>query len=126
MKIKRSIKHRYLILLSLFLLFFTLVPSAIAIGKPDSTGRPEGVGRNAQTRLTEVKLKACQAKEKAIKKRTEQLTKLATTMQEKFDAIAGRVEEYYTSKVVPSGKTVANYDSLIADIQAKKGLCKQP
>lgn len=41
-------------------------------------------------------------------------------MQEKFDAIAGRVEEYYTAKVIPSGKTVANYGSLVADIQTKK------
>ncbi len=42
-------------------------------------------------------------------------------MEEKFDVIAKRVEDYYTSKVVPSGKTVANYASLVADIQTKKG-----
>lgn len=41
-------------------------------------------------------------------------------MQAKFDAIAERVKAYYTLKVVPSGKTVTNYDSLIADIQSKK------
>lgn len=113
---KKSGRLKYFIPLSLFLLSIVFTPSVLAVGKP------EGVGRNtAQTRLTEAKLRACQAKEKAIKKRTQQLIKLATTMQEKFDAIAGRVEEYYTSKVVPSGKTVANYGSLVADIQTKKG-----
>ncbi len=122
MKIKTLVKIRNLILFSLFLLSIVFTPSVLAVGKPDTVGKPEGVGRNtAQTRLTEAKLRVCQAKEKAIKKRTQQLIKLATTMQEKFDAIAGRVEEYYTSKVVPSGKTVANYDSLVADIQTKKG-----
>lgn len=130
MKIKNLAKLRYLIPVSALLLFI-LVHSVFAVGKPDSAGKPEGMGSNTaiqeekrqqvQTRLTEAKLKACQAREKAIKKRTEQLVKLATTMQEKFDAIAGRVQEYYTSKVIPSGKTVANYDSLVADIQAKKG-----
>lgn len=122
MKTKTLVKIRNLILFSLFLLSIVFSPSILAVGKPDTVGKPEGVGRNsAQTRLIEAKLRACQAKEKAIKKRTEQLVKLATTMQEKFDAIAGRVEEYYTSKVVPSGKTVTNYDSLVADIQTKKG-----
>ena len=41
-------------------------------------------------------------------------------MEDKFDKHAQRVEEYYTSKVLPSSKTVAGYDSLVADIQAKK------
>ena len=129
---KNSVKLRYFIPLSVFLLLIVFVPPVLAIGKPDSLGRPEGAGRDttaiqeekkqqAQNRLTEAKLKACQAKEKAIKKRVEQLTKLVATMQEKFDAIAGRVEKYYTLKVVPNGKTVANYDSLVADIQTKKG-----
>ena len=139
MKVKKLGRLQYLISLSLFFLLVVLAPSVLAVGKPDTAGRPETVtGRpsnvgnsatgvqekrrqQAQNRLTEAKLKVCQAKENAIKKRTQQLTKLATTMQEKFDAIAGRVEEYYTSKVVPNGKTVANYDNLVADIQAKKG-----
>ena len=131
MKMKNSVKLRFFIPLGVLLLLIVFVPSVLAVGKPDSIGKPEGAGRNVtaiqeekrqqtQVRLTEAKLKACQAREKAIKKRTEQLMKLATTMQEKFDAIAERVKEYYTSKVVPSGKTVANYDSLVADIQFKK------
>ena len=138
MRMKNLAKLRYFIPVSVLLLFI-FIPSVFAVGKPDTVGRPEtvtgrpsNVGNSATgvqeerrqqviNRLTEAKLKACQARENAIKKRMEQLTKLVTTMQEKFGAIAGRVEEYYTSKVVPSGKTVANYDSLVADIQTKKG-----
>lgn len=41
-------------------------------------------------------------------------------MEDKFDRIAKRVENHYTTKVVPSGKTVTNYDGLVADISAKK------
>ena len=117
----------------LILSFVLLASSAFAIGKPDTlsggpsnvgspvtTGRPTGLPSQAQNRLTEVKLKACQARESTITKRMTRLAELVTTMEGKFDAIASRVEEYYTSKVVPSGKTVANYDTLVADIQTKK------
>lgn len=126
MKIKSLAKPQYIIFLGLLSLFVVLAPSIFAVGKPGETGRnttgiQEERRQRAQNRLTEAKLKACQAKENSIKKRTEQLGKLATNMQEKFDAHAKRVEVYYTSKVVPSGKTVANYDSLVSDIQTKKG-----
>ncbi len=37
-----------------------------------------------------------------------------------FTKIADRVEAYYKDTVVPMGKTVDNYDALVADIQTKK------
>lgn len=66
------------------------------------------------------KLRSCQARENAIKQRMISLTRLVTNMESKFDSIATRVEKYYTTKVVPSGKTVAGYDGLVADIATKK------
>lgn len=66
------------------------------------------------------KLKACQARQDSIKKRSAQLTKLVTNMEENFDSIAQRVEAYYTNKVLPSGKTLTNYNILVSDISAKK------
>lgn len=125
MKIKRLQSAQPLLLISVLLLIFVFfTSSALAVNKPDTVGRPSNVGgekkQQVQVRLAEAKLKACQAKEGALKKRTEQLAKLTTVMQEKFDAIAGRVEEYYVSKAVPNEKTVTNYDSLAADIQTKK------
>lgn len=85
--------------------------------RPLSSARAEFKDRLADTRL-----KFCQNKEEVIKKRMSSLTNLVTTMETKFDEIAKRVEEYYTTKVLPSGKTVANYDALVADIAAKKAI----
>ena len=48
------------------------------------------------------------------------LAQLAKMMQDKFDKHAMQVADYYTNKVVPSGKTVLNYNNLVSDIQAKK------
>ena len=75
-------------------------------------------------KLTEAKLKVCQNKEAAIQKRNDALTKMANTMLTKFDSIATRVETYYIGTVVPSGKTVSNYDALVADIAAKKSIAR--
>ena len=79
---------------------------------------------NAAEKLTDAKLKVCQNKESAIQKRDSQLTKMAEDMMTKFDGIATRVETYYTEKVVPSGKTVSNYNALVADIATKKSAVK--
>lgn len=111
--------------LSIFLstLFLTLViftPPVSAVERPNATTTPQARMQKVQARLTEAKLKSCQARENSINKRSSQLVKMATNMLEKFDAIAGRVKTYYTEKVVSSGKTVTNYDSLVTDIQTKK------
>lgn len=93
-----------------------LPPQAASRGASQAT-----IARQAaQTRLQDAKLKSCQARENAIKQRSSSLTQLVTTMEEKFDRIEKRVEDYYNSKVVSSGKTVSNYASLISDIQTKK------
>jgi peptidoglycan hydrolase CwlO-like protein len=71
-------------------------------------------------RLNDFRLKFCEKHHDEITNRSESLSKLVTNMLTKFDLIAGRVEEYYTTKVVPTGKVVTNYDALVADIAAKK------
>ena len=45
---------------------------------------------------------------------------MTSNMLDVFDKIATRVKDHYTNTVVPSGKTVSNYSSLVADIAAKK------
>ena len=107
---------RYFVCLSLLLSSLVLTPAVLAEDNASAAAR----NTRRQTHLTEVKLKVCQNRETAIKKRAENLGRLANSMLEKFAAHAQRVEEFYTTKVVPSGKTVANYDSLVADIQTKK------
>lgn len=105
---------------------FAVGPASQTGNRPDNPGvasqRSQGATHSAtaRQRLNGAQLKACQARENAIKKRSDQLTKMATNMEEKFDSIAQRVKDYYTSKVLPSGKTVSNYDSLVSDIGTKK------
>lgn len=82
--------------------------------------RKEDHQASEQARLQDTKLKACQARENGIKQRSTHLTQLATKMETQFDIIASRVEAFYTSKVVSSGKTVANYDTLVSAIQTQK------
>lgn len=65
-------------------------------------------------------IKACQAQESAVKNRTIHLLNLVTTMEGTFDSIAERVETFYTTKLVPNGKSNADYDALVNDIQTKK------
>ena len=47
---------------------------------------------------------------------------MTTNTMEKFDAIAERVKNFYADKVLPSGRSVPNYDDLVADIAAKKAM----
>ncbi len=113
--------YSVLVVLSLFLFTLLFTSSVFAIGKPgDVALAKQDRMQKVQARLTEAKLKSCQAREDSIKKRSDQLSKTAGNMLEKFDVIEKRVQDYYTSKVVPSGKTVANYDNLVTDVQTKK------
>ena len=84
-------------------------------------GRPSGTpGQQGLIRLTDARLRACQAREKTIRQRTTHLMDLVTIMESKFDGIAKAVEDYYTTTVIPSGKTVADYSTLASDIDTKK------
>lgn len=68
----------------------------------------------------EKRLKVCQIHERNIKNRAEHLQALVDKMFDKFDRIATRVENFYTTKLVPQGKTLPNYTALVADIATKK------
>lgn len=68
------------------------------------------------------KIKVCQTHERNIKNRASHLQSLVDKMFTNFDKIATRIENYYTQKLVPQGKTLSNYNSLVADIAAKKAL----
>jgi len=69
---------------------------------------------------SEGKGRSCEVKEVVIKKRMVNLLRMATNMLDKFDSITARVQNYYTSKLVPQGKTLANYDTLVSGINSKK------
>lgn len=66
------------------------------------------------------RLRSCAVREMAIKRRSDNLTRLAMMMETKFASHAARVETFYTMKLVPAGKTIPNYGALVADISTKK------
>ncbi|HVA96645.1 MAG TPA: hypothetical protein VND99_03240 [Candidatus Acidoferrales bacterium] len=66
------------------------------------------------------KLTSCQSIQKALTNRSTHLVSLVTQMEEKFTSIAKGVEQYYLTNVVPTGATLSNYDSLVADITTKQ------
>lgn len=65
-------------------------------------------------------LNSCLARQAAIKVQMTTLVNLTARMERQFDLIAQRSVDNYNSVVVPSGKTVPNYNALIADVQTKK------
>jgi hypothetical protein len=62
----------------------------------------------------------CRAVETVIKRRSEALPKLAENQMNKFAAHIARVNEYYTSILLPSGQSVSNYGELMTQITTKK------
>ncbi len=71
-------------------------------------------------RLEEKRLKFCQVHEKEIEERHNSLDNLSSRMLSVFDEIAKRVEDFYTNKLVPSGKSLPSYNALVADIASKR------
>lgn len=111
--------QRALLLLSIMI----LLPGTTAFAQVKSTSTPSAAASakaQAVTRLKDAKLKSCQSRQAAIQKRSDQLTKMATNMQDTFATITNRVKTYYTDTVLPSGKTVDTYDTLIATIATKQ------
>lgn len=100
-----------LYLLPVFIALFALSSSS------SFAGRPSGVPKN-----TNGMARSCEAKAASVERRMSQLVDLSENQKRVFDAIAERVKTFYNDKVVPQGITVANYNELLTDIDAKKAL----
>lgn len=90
-------------------------PQASETPEPSETPRVKGTDR-----LEGERFRFCQEHEEEVNTRVTSLGDLVANMLGKFDAIATRVEQFYTNVVVPSGKTVPNYAALVADIASKR------
>lgn len=82
--------------------------------EPSETPRVKGIDR-----LEGQRLNFCQDHEDEIDTRLGSLGGLVANMLGKFDAIATRVENFYTSKVEPT-HPISNYAALVADIASKR------
>lgn len=69
-----------------------------------------------QARLEAAKLKACEKREKAIQNIMARMSDRGTKQLDVFNKISDRVQAFYTEK----GKTLSNYDALVADVSAKQ------
>lgn len=70
----------------------------------------------AQARLDAAKLHVCEVHQKVINNIMNRIADRGQRRLDVYSKIAERVEAFYTKK----GKTVSNYDTLVADVNAKK------
>lgn len=110
--------------LLLFTLFLVFLPISIASAKENQNPRKFGQSPTSAISVTETpkqgQIRSCQAHTESLQNRMRSMVRLMENMESKFEAITNRVKEFYTTKVVPSGKTVSNYDALLAEIQTRK------
>lgn len=71
---------------------------------------------SAQTRLQDAKLRSCEAREKAITSIMARMAERGDKQLALFTTIADRVQAFYIEK----GNTLANYEALTAEVEAKK------
>lgn len=136
--------HKYVFQISVILLVLSVTvfsTQVLAKGKPEGVGNPNEIlsqdiqkhpdipastsGQEhkpafAEGHLRDAKLRACQAHSKSITTRSTHINELVLRMEKTFDSIAQGIENHYLTKLVPEGKTLSNYDALVAAIQTQK------
>jgi hypothetical protein len=78
------------------------------------------INEKLKLKLEGTRLKLCQQKQNMIQTRSKNMVKHMQRQMEVFDKIASRTASFYQDKVVPSGKSLDNFDTLTTDIQSKK------
>ncbi len=109
-----------------------IVGSVFAVGGPNA--KAQDVQQSAQDRkaalaqtvadrhemvavkLADAKLKACQRRETVVDNIMARIADRGVRQIDVFNKIADRTESFYSSK----GKPLSNYDTLVADVNAKK------
>ncbi len=102
-----------------------VVESVEASTSPSPTTVPQQIRTNVRERVQErvkvmlesERLRACQARQEAIKKRQESLLRLAAGHLKRMDNWTDRLKEFYNNKLLPVGVKVENYDQLLANIE---------
>ncbi len=71
-------------------------------------------------KLDAAKQRVCEQRKNGIVRRSTRLAERAERQLTNFTSKMERVDNFYNEKMVPEGKTIENYNELIADIEAKK------
>lgn len=90
-------------------------------GTKANTSKPTDPGSQGATKLADAKLKACQNREKAINNILSRISNRGQKQLDLFTSIATKTETFYTNK----GKTLSNYDALVADVTAKQAAAQK-
>lgn len=95
----------------------TGVPAlAVGMANEHANAQTTDAQTSDSTKLSTVKLAVCQRRETAIDNIMARIAERGQKQLDLFTTIATRVETFYTDK----GKTLSNYDALVADVNAKK------
>ncbi len=100
------------------------VASQASQGKGETKGNSDtkGSSAGAKSKPNKGSTQSCIAREAGAEKQLSQLFELVTKMESSFDRTSGKLETFYTTKLLPQGKIVDNYDALVKDIADKKTL----
>jgi hypothetical protein len=90
--------------------------NAAATDTTVTTNPPTNPGSQGATKLADAKLKACQRRQATINNIMSRIADRGQKQLDLFSSIADKTETFYTDK----GKTLSNYDALVADVAAKK------
>lgn len=90
----------------------------LAVNKIAQAQQKVGIGKT----LGGPNLASCLARQNTIKNRMTSLMTVTTNVEKQIDVISQKTVDYYNDTIVPSGKTLPNYNSLISNIQTKKDM----
>ena len=94
--------------------------TATPTGKTTPTNNQSNSNKGLSKKPTNAISHACFGRTLAIKNRSSSLIKLINTTVSKFSIITSRIEQYYQNTLLPSGKTLSNYNSLVNTISQNK------
>ena len=114
--LRTMITRSILVVVALLLVVFS--GSVLAYSSNDDNTSDKKFDKSRETaklRLEGTKLKACENREKAINNILDRIAKRGERRLDVYSAIFNRVQEFYEKK----GLSVSNYDTLVADVNAK-------
>ena len=112
--------HRIKLLLGLLIVGLVIGAFSVSVHAQERMMEKNILRRQVVDRLQGARLEACQAREQGLKTRRDNLSRLVVNMESAFDSIVTRAENYYQSVMLPAGKSVSNFEALVAEINTKK------
>ncbi len=88
----------------------------VAPTSANTTNAANGLAKGQSAKASGL-AKSCKARIAAITERSDHMVALATVQEKAFTRIALSVESFYSTKIMTKNVTVANYQTLVANVQ---------